>query len=220
MTIKRGVNSWYTWDILDLTRGWVNGTYTNHGMILIPVWDSKFQNLYSSDYNVDTTLRPKLIVNFYNYSTRAILENNDDIALLNNEDKIMDYLAWGSNPGTDDDAAVAVNQWVDNSFVDTSLFSENETLARDIYATDTDTTVDWENVTGKGDPYGVNSTEPTPGSKNYNEIPEFEFLILPILFLTVVILIIRDRTINKILKNQKLSNRINNKKNWNGIKHA
>ena len=84
-------------------------------MILIPVWDSKFQNLYSSDYNVDTTLRPKLIVNFYNYSTRAILENNDDIALLNNEDKIMDYLAWGSNPGTDDNAAVAVNQWVDNS---------------------------------------------------------------------------------------------------------
>jgi hypothetical protein len=218
--ITSGINSWYTWDIIKLTQGWVNGSYTNHGIILLPRSNSKFQLFYSSDYITNPSLRPKLVVDYINTSKKTMLESQDDIAVLNPDDEIIDYVAWGSNPGTDDDAAVAAGQWVDNTFIDTSQFSENETLARDTFATDTDTTSDWENITGLGDPYGVNSTKPTPGTQNYSVIPEFDFLILPILFLAVVILLTRKKNINKILKNQKMAARINNKNDRNGMKHA
>ena len=56
---------WQSWDLTGLTQKWVNLTATNYGVVLWATnettdgYDLRF---YSSDYTVDTTLRPKLEV--------------------------------------------------------------------------------------------------------------------------------------------------------------
>jgi hypothetical protein len=189
ITVKKGVNGWYSIDISELTKAWKNGTYQNYGIILIGGADSKFQLFYSSDYAGDSSLRPKLIVNSWNYTTKSILDNSDDLTLISSNNDIIDYLAWGSDPGLDDDAAVTAGQWTDGEFIDTSLFVENETLARDLDCTDTDSVSDWENASSTADPYGVNATAPTPGEMNKDVvIPEFDILAIPILFVAILFL--------------------------------
>ena len=98
---------------------------------------------------------------------------------------IIDYIAWGGDVGPDDDAAVAVGQWYDGVFIDTSEMFPPETIGRDKDSNDTNTPFDWENeTTTRADPYGVNATEETPGGQNLDSIiPEFPTLAIPLLFL-------------------------------------
>ena len=153
------INQWYSWDITDLVNGWLNETVDNYGIILKAHSNSWVHQFYSSDYTGDPNLRPKLVVNFINNSLSQMLDDEDCLSLLDNNGNLVDYISWGAEPGPDDDNAVLASQWIDGTFINTSNLLENETLARDKYATDTDTTTDWENsTTSKAEPYGINAT--------------------------------------------------------------
>lgn len=58
------INAWYEIDITSIYNGWKLGTFTNYGIQLRPTGISnQFNFFHSSDYVIDPTLRPKLIIN-------------------------------------------------------------------------------------------------------------------------------------------------------------
>jgi hypothetical protein len=116
----------------------------------------------------------------------SMLDANDDLTLLDNNDAVIDYVAWGADPGTDDDDAVNAGQWTAGNYVDTTGLSEGDSLGRDKDSNDTDLPDDWENPSSsQADPYGVNATVLTQGARNL-DIPEFDDLIFPIMFIALV----------------------------------
>ncbi len=57
------LNAWYEIDVTDLYNAWQIGTFQNYGMQLRPIQNSdNFNTFYSSDYLVDPTLRPMLLI--------------------------------------------------------------------------------------------------------------------------------------------------------------
>ncbi|MEM2956304.1 MAG: DNRLRE domain-containing protein [Candidatus Pacearchaeota archaeon] len=56
---------WKEWDITNLIKEWHNGTYPNYGLILIPP-SKPGNNLkqFASSDNANSTIRPKLIINY------------------------------------------------------------------------------------------------------------------------------------------------------------
>lgn len=61
------VSAWYAWDITSLASGWHGGTITNYGAIIKAVNEAdtaSYKRFYSSDYTTDTSLRPKLVVEY------------------------------------------------------------------------------------------------------------------------------------------------------------
>jgi hypothetical protein len=130
-------------------------------------------------------------------SSRGRLDDTDDLALLGRCGMIVDYVAWGGDPGSDDDIAVATRRWTDGTYVDTSNLLENQTIGRDKDSTDTDRPEDWENsTTDEADPYGIDAYIQTPHAQNIGcIIPEFEMLTIPIMIMVVVILYFRRLSI-------------------------
>jgi hypothetical protein len=184
ITIIADRYGWYSWDITTLTNCWNNNTYPNYGIIFLNSADDPAESFYSSDYSADPNLRPKLIIDYWS-SSKTMLDDTDSLSLIDSNNNIVDYIAWGADPGGYDDSAVAVGQWTEGAFINTSLLAENETIARDDTFTDTDTTSDWENLSNTADPYGVNSTKPTPGTKNADIlIPEFDIISIPIIIIS------------------------------------
>jgi hypothetical protein len=58
---------WKTTNLKSLTQAWVNGTYSNYGVILRSPQSETFSNekrYYSSDYSTDPSLRPLLAVTY------------------------------------------------------------------------------------------------------------------------------------------------------------
>ncbi|PIN94499.1 hypothetical protein COU56_02590 [Candidatus Pacearchaeota archaeon CG10_big_fil_rev_8_21_14_0_10_31_9] len=56
---------WYNFSILNAARGWVNGSYVNYGIILIPqsgTGNNNLTEIISSDYISDSSLRPKITI--------------------------------------------------------------------------------------------------------------------------------------------------------------
>jgi hypothetical protein len=51
-------------NITNLVRGWVNGTYSNYGLIVEADTSNDYTAFYTSDYTTDTSLRPKLVINY------------------------------------------------------------------------------------------------------------------------------------------------------------
>jgi hypothetical protein len=115
-----------------------------------------------------------------------MLDANDDLTLLDNNDAIINYVAWGSDPGTDDDAAVNAGQWTNGEYIDTTSLLEGESLGRNKDSTDTDLPADWENPsTNQADPYGVDTSIITIGAQNLS-IPEYDLFIVPIMFIALI----------------------------------
>jgi hypothetical protein len=193
-SVLGGEDGWYSWNITDTMVGWKESSFANYGLLFIGEAGTAITDFYSSDYAVDTSLRPKLIVKYYNSSIGSIFETNDDLALLDGNDNIADYVAWGADAGTDDDPAAIMNQWTNGAYVDTSGFTINQTLARDKYSTDTDSVTDWHNATSsKGDPYGVNATiMHTQGERNI-DIPEFDEYVTGLLSVVVIVIIVTGK---------------------------
>jgi hypothetical protein len=198
-SVLDSVNAWYDWDISDLIQEWKDGTYENYGMLFEASADSYWHQFRSSDYVTDPSLRPKLIVN-YNYtpsSSFTMLGNSDDLSLVKSDSVIIDYVAWGEDPGGDDDAAVSWEQWTDGEYVDTSDLLENQTIGRDLSSNDTDLPADWENGSGKADPFGIDrSTEngSTPNAQNVDVIiPEYDEILFPIIFMLIMIAVWRRK---------------------------
>lgn len=123
---------------------------------------------------------------------KAMLDKIDDVALINSTGTIVDYVAWGDDPGSDDDAAVIVGEWTDGVYIDTSSLLIDETLGRDKDSTDNNGPSDWENAsTNQADPFGINATNQTAGARNKDYIiPEFDILAIPIIFIALIILFI------------------------------
>ena len=69
LSINAGsVNYWRYWDIDTLVQGWLDGTITNYGMLLMDTDESSVNSaafFYSSDYTTDTSKRPKLEIDYY-----------------------------------------------------------------------------------------------------------------------------------------------------------
>jgi len=56
---------WYSWDIRNLVKEWVNGTYTNYGVLLKTGENSnRDDKTFASSDNSNSTIRPMLIVNY------------------------------------------------------------------------------------------------------------------------------------------------------------
>lgn len=58
------VVGYYTWDITNLMRGWINGTWTNNGLILADTANGISRKSFTSGDGSNATNRPKLIVNY------------------------------------------------------------------------------------------------------------------------------------------------------------
>jgi predicted RNA-binding Zn-ribbon protein involved in translation (DUF1610 family) len=161
-----GMDRWYSWDITDLTKGWVNGTYQNYGMVFIADFDTDYHRFLTSDYLNNPSLGPKLVVNI---KSDNMLGLRDSLSLCDNGGYLIDYIAWGGDAGADDDIAVSSGMWTEGEYIDTSLMLENQTLGLDADSTDTDLPLDWENASGYADPFGVDRSEiygPSPGERN------------------------------------------------------
>jgi hypothetical protein len=190
-TVNPTVLKWYYFNVTELVQGWKNGTWENYGFVLEAHWSSSWQQFRSSDYYADLTLRPKLIVNYsVPVKVMSMLENRDDISLCDSNGDVVDYVAWGGNPGTQDPAAaVARGLWQPGVFVDTTGMAENETLGRDRFSTDYDNSGDWENsTTNTASPYGINATEQTPNAVNWFIIPEFSDYVFGGVLIAVIIM--------------------------------
>jgi hypothetical protein len=144
--------------------------------------------LGQSGTNSSTNLYGPII--YGSLSPTTMLEITDDLAVINNNGIIIDYVAWGCDAGTDDDNAVTWLQWTNGQYVDTSELVENETIGRDQYSTDTDLPADWENSSNsRADPFGIHATNQTVGTCNVDHIiPEFDILAIPMMIIAVAIL--------------------------------
>jgi hypothetical protein len=147
-------------------------------------------------------------------SPSTMLEGSDDLALRDDNNIIWDYVAWGADAGSDDYEAAVWRQWTDGEYVDTSQLLENQTLGRDANSNDTDMPADWENETGYADPFGIHRSienGSSPGGQNIDFIiPEFEEIVIPIIFVIMIVAVWRRKRIKKIVKN----NPQNQKKTW------
>ena len=59
---------WKYWYVTDLVKGWLDGTISNYGMLLKPTNESSnttYARFHSSDYTVDSTKHPKLLIYYY-----------------------------------------------------------------------------------------------------------------------------------------------------------
>lgn len=65
-TAVSAINTWYTWDVTADVQSWYAGTTTNYGHFFIGDEANAYSRCYfcSSDYTVNTTLRPKLTVTY------------------------------------------------------------------------------------------------------------------------------------------------------------
>jgi hypothetical protein len=197
-TIVAGTNAWYFWNATDLISYWDDGTYSNYGMIFKSTDGSEYQDFVSSD-NSNSDYHPKLIVNMT--TTTPMLENSDDLSLVKDSSIIIDYVAWGEDLGGDDDTAVIWEQWTDGEYVDTSDLLENQTIGRDQDSNDTNLPADWEDGSGKADPFGIDrSTEngSTPHAQNVDVvIPEYDEILFPIIFMLILIAVWRRKWIRR-----------------------
>src|SRR3989344_4778387 len=60
-------NQWYNFTITSTVKGWIDGTNSNLGIILIPATgtsDGTITEFFSSDYTTDTSLRPKITIDY------------------------------------------------------------------------------------------------------------------------------------------------------------
>jgi hypothetical protein len=198
-TVTAGTTTWYFWNVTDLVIEWESGTYSNYGMLFQSDDGSEYQYFDSSD-NSDSSKHPKLIVNMT--TTTPMLENSDDLSLVNDGSVVIDYMAWGEDPDSDDTTAVAWSQWTDGEYVDTSDIIENQTIGRDLSSNDTNLPADWEDGSGKADPFGIDRSTvngATPNAQNVDMvIPEFQEIILPIFIMLILVAVWRKRTDAKV----------------------
>jgi len=120
----------------------------------------------------------------------------DDIALLDTQGHLVDYIAWGADQGGDDDSAAAVGLWDDGDFINTSMLSAGQTIGRDKNSNDTDQPEDWHNATGYADPFGIDRSTlngSTQGYRNWDGIPEFSDIVVPFSIMFLLFAVWRRR---------------------------
>lgn len=67
-SISAGATTWNSWDIDDLVQGWLDGGIANYGANLKDTHETSGNTMayfYTSDYTIDTTKRPKLVISYY-----------------------------------------------------------------------------------------------------------------------------------------------------------
>lgn len=67
-SITAGATTWNSWDIDDLVQGWLDGGIANYGANLKDTHETSGNTMayfYTSDYTIDTTKRPKLVISYY-----------------------------------------------------------------------------------------------------------------------------------------------------------
>lgn len=96
----------------------------------------------------------------------GIFQNVDQCSLYvsgtSGPSTIVDFVAWGADPGTDDSNAINANHkvWDDGDFVSTIGMIQAHTIGRDKDSTDTNQPADWDKTCG------ADATQPTQGSRN------------------------------------------------------
>jgi hypothetical protein len=109
------------------------------------------------------------------------LLTTDYLALVDANGTIRDFVTWGTlDPsGTYYQLAVDSFNWPTGTgqYVDTAGYVQGNTIGRDQYSTDTGTAADWDVACG------IDATAPTPGVQN---IPEFQMVVVPVLFLLII----------------------------------
>jgi hypothetical protein len=172
-------------------------TFNLSGAGIIPVGGYLICHLGESGTNSSTDVYGSITNS--ESSPLTMLENNDDLALKNNNDAFFDYLVWGADAGSDDNTAVWVGHWTDGEYINTSLLIENQTIGLDAGSNDTNLPQDWENGTGYADPFGIDrSTEngSSPGAQNVDYIiPEYDEILFPIIFMLIFVAVWRKKWI-------------------------
>jgi hypothetical protein len=69
--VTDGVTGWWVFDITEQVQLWADGEQENYGVALVHSPGCTFPMVYSSDYTTDSSLRPKLTVE---YSPRTAVE--------------------------------------------------------------------------------------------------------------------------------------------------
>jgi len=70
VSIDTTINAWKSWDITALVQGWVNGSWTNNGLILLPEGSSvNNEKQFASSDNTNSSIWPKLTINYTTIDT-------------------------------------------------------------------------------------------------------------------------------------------------------
>ena len=67
-TISGSTATWRTYYVHDLVKGWLDGSISNYGLLLKPInesWNDGYAHFTSSDYTSDTSIHPKLEINYF-----------------------------------------------------------------------------------------------------------------------------------------------------------
>ncbi|HKZ49565.1 MAG TPA: DNRLRE domain-containing protein [Candidatus Nanoarchaeia archaeon] len=174
-------NGYYTWNVAPLVQGWVNGTWSNRGLMLANTIDGDSRKIFTSSEGTNTTNRPKLVVNYTTALNVTFVSptpaNGSTVAAnfvfvnvsLANGNATEAKLEWnGTNYTMSNATALPSNNWYVNR---TGLTTANYTYKA--YANDSGTKVfdvsETRVVTVNADltpPYSVTFINPTPANNS------------------------------------------------------
>ena len=88
--------------------------------------------------------------------------SGDQVALYDNAQQIIDFVAWGSVAGADADKAIAADLWTEDDYVDIDDLRAGESIGLIVDGEDNDVSADWQIF-----------THATPGETNANATIEY-----------------------------------------------
>ena len=130
-------NQWYNFTITSTVKGWIDGTNSNLGIILIPATgtsDGTITEFFSSDYTTDTSLRPKITIDYTSNAPPTINSTSINSNLTNLKkfgENVTFNVSWSDPEGNNTQIFVCNSSSITTSgcgsgtFCNTSLASTN-----------------------------------------------------------------------------------------------
>ncbi|MBP6924082.1 MAG: DNRLRE domain-containing protein [Candidatus Pacebacteria bacterium] len=99
------MNDWWIVDITDLTKGWIDGTYVNHGVRISGQYNSGSnypqKRFYTSDEITNASLRPKLVVEVLTQENEAPILNPIGNKIID-ENQTLEFTVTADDPDSGD----------------------------------------------------------------------------------------------------------------------
>jgi len=135
------------------------------------------------------------------YTKGGDLGDVDVLSLYNSQSTIVDFVAWGGDPGGKDTNAVKAGIWTDNAYVPTGgLLVAGESIARCPNGQDTNSVSDWTyslplTEGGNNEPEFSDNVIPVPPLcvPAPHPLPEFSDILLPLAGMIIAVSVIMRR---------------------------
>ena len=149
-TTITGIDQFFTWNITELVKGWINGTYTNEGMLLRTTTTSSGTTSFASSDYANSSRRPQLNVTYTESQAPTINQVQMPSSIRVNESLDVTVNA------TDNDAVSSIKLELDGTNHSLSQSSTNSTQVMNVIPT-TQGTIETDSVTNYKDTYDQNN---------------------------------------------------------------